>query len=119
MIEFLLAGGWSSWMVLILGGACFASAALFARRPEPRRLPVLRALTWATVFSVLAGLGANFTATLSRAGAEEETARGSGMSMVLTGGAEALTPAVLGFTLLALAWMFVAIGMRRLQDPEP
>jgi hypothetical protein len=119
MMEFLFAGGWSSWMVLILGGACLAIAALFARRPETRRLPVLRALTWATVFSVLAGLGANFIATLSRAGAEEETARGSGMSMVLTGGAEALTPVVLGFTLLALAWMFVAIGMRRMQDPEP
>ncbi len=119
MIEFLLAGGWSTWMVLILGGTCFAIAALFARRPETRRLPLLRAMTWATVFAVLAGLAANFTATLARAGAEEETARGSGMSIVLAGGAEALTSAVLGFTLLTLAWMFVAIGMRRMQDPEP
>ncbi len=116
-MEFLLAGGWSSSMVLILGGTCFAIAALFARRPEPRRLPLLRAMTWATVFSVLAGLASNFTATLARAGAEESPA--SSPSMLLAGGAEALTPAVLGFTLLALAWMFVAIGMRRMQDPEP
>ena len=40
MMEFLLAGGWSTWMVLILGGTCFAIAALFARRPETRRLPL-------------------------------------------------------------------------------
>jgi uncharacterized membrane protein YhaH (DUF805 family) len=118
MIEFLLAGGWSTWMVLILGGTCFAVAALFARRPETRRLPLLRAMTWATVFAVLAGLAANVTATLAHAAAEESTA-GSALSTVLAGGAEALTSAVLGFTLLALAWMFVAIGMRRLEDPEP
>jgi uncharacterized membrane protein YhaH (DUF805 family) len=119
MIEFLLAGGWSTWMVLILGGTCFAVAALFARRPETRRLPLLRAMTWATVFAVLAGLAANVTATLAHAAAEESAAMGSGLAAVLAGGAEALTSAVLGFTLLALAWMFVAIGMRRLQDPEP
>ncbi len=119
MMRFLLAGGWLTWMVLILGGICLAIAALFARRPEAGRLPLLRALTWATVFAVLAGVAVNFTATLARAGSEESAASGSGMEMVLVGGAESLTPAVLGFTLLALVWMFVAIGMRRMQNPEP
>lgn len=117
MMEFLLSGGWSSWMVLILGGTSLAIAALFARRPEPRRLPLLRAMTWATAFSVLAGLASNFTATLSAASSEDSLAASS--AILMAGGAEALSPALLGFTLLALSWMFIAIGLRRMQDPEP
>ena len=38
--------------------------------------------------------------------------------IVMYGLGEAVTPAVLGFTALSLAWMFVAVGMRRIQEPQ-
>jgi hypothetical protein len=119
MGAFLRGGGWSTWMVLLLGGICLGCAVRFAWRPESRRLPLVRTLTWATVFAILAGLAANATAVLAhmqRTGpGESEVER---WQTWVGGLGEVLAPAVLGFTLLALAWMFAAVGTRRMQDPR-
>lgn len=114
----LRGGGWSTWMVLLLGGICLACAVLFAWRPESRRLPMVRTLTWATVFAILAGLTANATAMLTNM-QEMQFETGDERWETLMGGlAEVLAPAVLGFTVLTLAWMFMAVGTRRMQDPR-
>jgi uncharacterized membrane protein YhaH (DUF805 family) len=117
MGRFLIAGGWSTWMVLLLGGICLVCAVRFAWRPDGQRLPIVRALTWATVFAILAGLASNLIAVLSRVSSDEPPpGAGPRHQMLLAGVAESLTTVLLGFTVLALTWMFVAVGMRRMQD---
>lgn len=116
MVAFFLAGGWSIWVVFLFGAICLVTAIRFAWRTELRHLGVIRAMTWATVFAVVGGVAANLLAVLRYVGEESAAAERTGD--LLGGLAEAVTPAVLGFPMLAMAWMFVAVGTRRRGDRD-
>ena len=117
MMMFLKAGGMLIWIVLVLGLVTLYVAGRFALAADPKRLSIIRAMTWATVFSIAGGVISNFMAVMWNLAGNEELAKDPDMHlMVMYGLGEAVTPAVLGFTVLSLAWMFVAVGMRRLQE---
>jgi hypothetical protein len=108
MMDFFRAGGFSMWIVLAFGLAALVSSFALLRDPDPRRLAVVRALTWGSVFAITAGVGSNLIAVFSYVAHHDD-----GEQALFQGLAEALSPAVLGATMLSVAWMFVAVAVRR------
>jgi len=119
MVQFLKAGGFPILIVLAFSLVVLVVSGHFALRAQPRRLGIIKALTWATAFSIVGGVISNFMAVMWKVPANEEWAHSPDLHLiVMTGLGEAVTPAVLGFTALSLAWLFVAVGMRRIQESE-
>ena len=113
MVEFMKAGGWSMWFVLLLGLGALVAAILFLLKSDLRKLALVRALSLATVFAIASGLCANVAAVMKFAGDYQ------GPHFLLTvmyGLAEAAAPGILGFTMLSISWLLVAVGTRRVQD---
>jgi hypothetical protein len=119
MLSLMKDGGFSMWAVLLFGGTTFATAALFALKGQLRKLAGIRAMTWSTVFSILSGIASNFIAVMFHVTGNDDWYRDPEMPrMVMRGLGESIVPAVLGFSLLSLAWLLVAVGTRRSQDPQ-
>lgn len=92
------------------------AAGRFVLAANPRKLAVIRALTWAIVFAVIGGVASNITAALWYPARTAASADDPDLGyQLLHGIGEAFTPATLGFMALALAWLMVAVGTRRLQ----
>jgi hypothetical protein len=113
MVELMKAGGWSIWIVLIFGLATMVAAGVFVFRRDLRKLALVRALTLATVFAIATGLCANVAAVMTYAASAADVPL---HVVVMQGLAEALAPGVLGFTMLSIGWLLVAVGTRRAQD---
>lgn len=115
MLEFMRAGGVPIWVVLVLGLFALGGGLRFALRPKEGGEAVLRGLGAATTFAVLSAVSANVAMVFWRVSQVPELAERPDVHLVvLVGLAEALTPAILGFTLLALTWAAIAMGRRRL-----
>ncbi|HUS66383.1 MAG TPA: hypothetical protein VMZ28_17645 [Kofleriaceae bacterium] len=112
MVEFMKSGGWSMWFVLLLALGALVAAGLFVARADLRKLALVRALTWATLLSIASGLCANFAAVMHYAASDPPDLH----QIIMQGLAEAVAPGVLGFTMLSISWLLVAVGTRRVQD---
>lgn len=106
------------WFVVIVSLATLAGATGFAIRPAERTLAVIRPMCAATIFSALSAflLGlANglkgFDRVLDSAADAADASRA--WRMFLEGMAESPAPLVLGFAAVAVAWLLVAVGLRR------
>lgn len=93
--------------------ATLATASYFAFRPGERTLGILRPLCAATTFSALAAFFAGVTNGL--AGLSHALSRGAspGAAAIIGGFAESPIPLVAGFAVVAVAWLLVAVGLRR------
>lgn len=115
MMDFLRAGGFGMWVVLAVGVATLATAVMFARRPDERRMTLIRSLTWATVFAMLTALSSNVAAVMFKVPAHPEWSHSPDVHLiVMTGLGEALTPVMVGSAFLTLTWIVTAVGIRRL-----
>jgi hypothetical protein len=108
-----------------LGGASYASllgmlicivpavaGARFAFRPGERLLSIIRPLTLGAVFAALC----NFVLAIANGFAAVSRMSGLDLAGVRVVGAvfmEGLAPVVVSFASLAVAWFFIAIGMRK------
>jgi hypothetical protein len=84
----------------------------FAFRPSERRLSLMRPLTLGAVFVALG----NFALTLANGCKAVSMMKGLDLASVRVAGAvfmEGFAPVVVSFASLAVAWFFVAIGMRK------
>jgi hypothetical protein len=114
MIVFLRAGGVSTWLALAVGITILAAAVSYAWKPGEYKLARIRPLSLAMVFAALSGLASGLAATAHRLTTDGELARSPDFHLLLlTGIGEALVPAILGFAILAVAWLLVAVGLRR------
>lgn len=119
MLTLINEGGFPMWFLLVFGSLSLLLGAGFARRPDPGRLRLVVAMSLATlcttltcVCAALAMVGHHLPEYLVRH--PKETAA----FVLLQGVAEALSPAILGFTMLTLVALFVALGCyRRAIDP--
>ena len=103
------------WIVLLFGLVVLASAIRFAVGPDERRIGFIRAMSTATVFSVLSSVAADIGAVMHKVPNHPEWSKSPDLHLiVMIGIGESMAPAILGFTMLALAWMITAVGMRRL-----
>jgi hypothetical protein len=85
----------------------------FAVRPTDKKLEILRPMSWATLFSILAAIAGGIGATTLHASLAQSGGQTDVFNQVMRGLAEAMVPAVFGFALLALGWMLVSVGLRR------
>ena len=114
VIEFFRAGGWPMLVILALGLLTLAAAVQLWWRPFARHEAALRALSWATIFSVLSGVASDLATVFHHVSTRDEWAHSPDLHLlVMTGLAESLMPAVLGFSLLSVAWLVAAAGLRR------
>ena len=112
MIEFLRMGGVPIWMVLGLGIATVTRAGLFVYRPSDNGVPVIRALSASTVFSILCATAAAFGAVMNHV-PERYADQPNIHLIVMKGCGETVTAAIVGFALLTIAWFLLGIGVRR------
>ena len=114
-MKFIVAGGWGIWFVILFAALALASSIGFVVRPVARKVPVVRALSVAMIFSILASVTNNFLTVMWVVAGDPPPDL---HLVVMQGLGEAVTPAILGFTVLAVVWLLVAVGTRRLHDRD-
>ncbi|MEQ9502343.1 MAG: hypothetical protein RIT81_36065 [Deltaproteobacteria bacterium] len=114
MLEFMRAGGFGIWIVLLFGIITLFSSARFALKPDDGRVGFLRGMSAATVFSIFTAVSSNLAMVMWRVPNVDELGKSPDVHLiVMMGIAEALTPAILGSAFLTLAWLMIAVGHRR------
>ncbi len=110
----IVAGGVPGIFVLVFGLLALVTAALQAHRPQARRAEIARQLSRATHIAVGAGVASDLASVFLHVTGREEWAHGPDLHLlVMLGLAESMAPAIMGFTLLSLTAMLLAIGARR------
>jgi hypothetical protein len=97
--------------IVIVGIATVVTAASFAVNPRERTLAILRPLTASTAFATVSATMAGVAMALKN-GAAGALSRDA-LQLLVAGLAESAVPGVLGFALLAVAWLLAAVGFRR------
>jgi hypothetical protein len=111
MITLVQAGGPSMAAILLFGLVTLLASAHFAARPDGRREGFLAWMSAATLWATLAGVASDVAATLYHTTEVEDANRRA--QLVLEGVAESMSPAIVGFAILALVAMLTAVGRRR------
>ncbi len=109
----LLSGALHAAVILLLGLTTLGVAIAFAISPAERKLAVLRPLSLATVFAVVSTTYAGLGATLVHVAEGGKVPPDQLFSSLVAGLAEATVPGIVAFAVLSLAWVMVAVGMRR------
>lgn len=102
------------WFLLAFAGLTLVCAATFAARPDPSRLRVAAALGLTTLFTTLTAICADLAAVGHHL--PEYLIQHPDVSFgtaLMQGAAEAMSPAILGFTVLSLAALLVGLGFHR------
>ena len=114
MLDFMRAGGYSMWFILAIGLVVLGVAGSLVWRPGERKLGILRPLSLAMVFATLSGIFSGIGATMKHVTTIEEWAQSPDLHLiVMTGLGESMAPAILGFSILSVAWLLAAVGLRR------
>jgi hypothetical protein len=104
------------FLFIVVALATLSTAAFFAFRPTERTLGIIRPLCAATICSALASFFAGVTNGLYAVSRLFDGAGGSPprlWPMVLSAFAESPIPLVAGFASVSVAWLLVAVGLRR------
>jgi len=117
MVHFIRAGGYPIWIVIALAVPTLILAVRFAVAVDGRRLAMLRALSWAQVFAVTSGVAANVLAVMWTIGRDDDALKDP-LPYLFIGLGEALTPAVLGLSVLTVTWILITFGLRRSPKSE-
>ena len=118
MPHFIRAGGYPTYIAILLGIVLLVAAIRFLMAAEPRRLAVLRAMSVAYVLLILGGVATNFTSVFYNVVEHHEKTGKLDPDRLLWGFGVALTPAGMGFTILGVIWLLIAVGVRRAHDLE-
>ncbi len=98
---------------LIVGITALGLGVSFARQPAERKLAMLRPLSLAVILASSSAIVSGLAMSFSRAAGLALAGTPPYPGMLMAGLAESMVPAAVGFALLAVAWVFVALGMRR------
>ena len=110
----MLEGGFPMWFLLLFGLLALAAALRFAQRPEPRHLRLAAALGLATAWTTLTATCAALAAVGKHAPEYQRSHPGTSLpEVVLLGFAESMSAGILGFTLLSLIALCIAVGFFR------
>ena len=113
MLTFFREGGFPMFAILALGLSALGTAMRAAMRPSRARLELARGLARATLYSSLVGLVAALGAVFHNVAAYSTEHNVDLRYAILQGLGEAMSPVIMGFTILSLASLFTAIGARR------
>lgn len=99
------------FVILVSGVGVLGVAIAYAAAPTERKLELLRPLSLAAIFAAICSFSVGVAAALKGAAASEPGA--DVVRPVMVGLAEACIPPFVAFAILAVAWLLVALGMRR------
>ena len=97
--------------VLVAGVGGLGTAVAYAIRPTERKLALIRPMTLAAMFAAVSSTSVGFAMALSNAA--DSGVDPASMRRLLAGLAEAWIPLFVAFACLAVAWLLVAVGLRR------
>ena len=105
-----------SFLVFIgaVGLSTLGIAVSMAIRPGERKLALFRPLSVSTLLAIISAVATGLGLALRRA-ADDPAVAGSAEAtrIMLRGFAESVAPAALGFAILSVAWLLVAVGLRK------
>ena len=126
MLTLMREGGFSTWVVMLLGLITLATAGAFSIRADRRSLGFIEWMNRATLYATLVGLVANIGAVGHHVsgmmlGSWKLPPGNEGLtpaSALLMGIGESMAPALIGFALLSMSALLTAIGHRRMDAKE-
>ena len=110
----LMAGGAPMIVIVLFGLVGSGAAARFAWQPELGRVPYIAALCLAVLCSIPASMAADWMAVATNVAGHVEPSDPQFWLIVLEGSGEAMSPAIVGFSVLAVIVLVSAIGFRRM-----
>jgi hypothetical protein len=114
MLTLFEEGGFPMWFLLGFSVLTLLSAARFAARPNSARLRLASALGVATFFTTLTAICADLAQVGQHVPDYMVRHRELELSsVILQGIAESMSPAIVGFTVLSLAALVLALGFYR------
>ena len=120
MLEFFLAGGVPMLGVVVCGLAALVAAVRFAMSPDRRKIGAIASLSVAALASSVLGFAADLATVAGAINKNEDFQKPDMMPLVLIQGfRESLSPVILGFALLTVIWLVMAVGYRRLAPRLP
>jgi len=107
-------GGMPMWFLLLFGVATLIAAVRFAARPRRNALAVALSLAGVTAVTAVSAVASDLAAVGHKAFDFLRAHPDMTLSQILLQGfAESMSPAILGFTVLALVGLIVALGFQR------
>ena len=98
--------------VILVSGVCgLGTAIAYAIRPTERRLLLVRPLSLASIFAAVCSSSVGVATALK--GAADGGIGAESLRVMTAGLSEAAIPLFVAFAVLAVAWLAVAIGLRR------
>jgi hypothetical protein len=100
--------------LLAVGLVTLGMAISIAIRPDERKILAFRPMPACTVSAIAAAMAAGLATALTNAAEHPGGLEGhEATTRLLAGLAESIVPPLVGFALLAVSWLLVAIGVRR------
>ena len=103
---------WMGFVILVSGVGVLGMAIAYAIRPTERKLALLRPLSLAAIFASICSFSGGVATVLRGAGATPSW-NVSSVGRALWGLSECFVPLFVAFAFLAVAWLLVAVGLRR------
>ena len=103
---------WMGFVIIVSGAAVLGMAIAYAMRPTERKLALMRPLSLAAIFASICSFSGGVATVLGGIGATPGWSPNA-PGLAMAGLAECFTPLFVAFAFLALAWLLVAVGMRR------
>ena len=120
MLQFFLNGGVPMFGVVVCGLSALVAAVRFAISPDRRKVGAIASLSLATTATSLLGVAADLATVFHVVASNEEFQKPNVMPVVLLQGlSESASPPILGFALLTVIWLVMAVGYRRLAPRLP
>ena len=121
MLTLLRNGGVPMVFVVLFGVLALTGAIYAATRPDARTMDYVKGMCAATLASTCSATCADLGATfqhVSNAPSGPGAGSGPDTRMLLEGLSESMSPGILGFSLVSLAALFLAVASRRLAPPS-
>jgi hypothetical protein len=99
------------FVILVSGVGGLGMGIAYAARPTERKLAAMRPLSLASIFAAICSFSVG-VATALKAAADSRLSAES-LSVMVAGLSESFVPAFVAFAFLSVAWLLVAVGLRR------
>ena len=99
------------FVILVSGVGALGTAIAYAVRPTDRKLTLMRPLSLASIFAAVCSWSVGVATALKHAADSRLAA--DAVSVMVAGLSEAMIPPFVAFAFLSVAWLLVALGLRR------
>jgi hypothetical protein len=99
------------FVIVVSGVFALGTAIAYAVRPTERKLMLMRPLSLASMFAAVCSWSVGVATALKHAA--DNTLTPESLRVMVAGVSEAMIPPFVAFAFLSVAWLLVALGLRR------